>query len=311
MISSFIVRSILFAVVCLGFISHAISSDFRFEVALDSAVHHTIMAELSKPVFIKLTNGAQIVGHSVKVQDRQLLVGTSSEGGEARFTFETSELKQIQLPGKAIQAQALQALESQKSKLARGIFERLYYQRVNLLSLLPETESQFFIAYAQAVFSDDDAATALGICQKIDTQIENPASQQQLQRLMLQCYQQLQLHQKSIQLATELTENNRWQPNSGLAYWILANAHYKQGTYDLALRTALEGIVLDTRPYGTYLNSCYALAALSALKLKQLEYAQNLYREMQDSHLEWPQKPSALAKLKKTLIQKFTDHALP
>ena len=56
--------------------------------------------------------------------------------------------------------------------------------------------------------------------------------------------------------ATELTENNRWQPNSGLAYWILANAHYKQGTYDLALRTALEGIVLDTRPYGTYLNSC-------------------------------------------------------
>lgn len=312
MIPAYTMRRILFAVGCLRFISHAISSDFRFEVALDSAVHQTIMAELSKPVFIKLTNGAQIVGHSVKLQDRQLLVGTSSEGGEARFTFETSQLKQIQLPGKAIQAQALQALESQKPKLARGIFERLYYQRVNLLPLLPETESQFFIAYAQTVFSADEAAAALGICQKIDAQIINSASKRQLQRLRLQCYQRLQLHQKSILLATELIESNRWQPTSGLAYWILADAHYKQGTYDLALHTALEGIVLDTRPYGTYLNSCYALAALSALKLKQLEYAQNLYREMQDSHLEWPQKPSALAKLEKTLILHITtDHALP
>ena len=148
--------------------------------------------------------------------------------------------------------------------------------------------------------------------QKIEAQIVNSASKRQLQRLRLQCYQRLQLHQQSILLATELIESNRWQPNSGLAYWILANAHYKQGTYDLALRTALEAIVLDTRPYGTYLNSCYALAVLSALKLKQLEYAQNLYREMQDSHLEWPQKPSALAKLEKTLIQNITtDHALP
>ena len=151
MISSFIVRSILFAVVCLGFISHAISSDFRFEVALDSAVHQTIMAELSKPVFIKLTNGAQIVGHSVKVQDRQLLVGTSSEGGEARFTFETSELKQIQLPGKAIQHKLCKHLKV-KSPNSHGHFERLYYQRVNLLSLLPETESQFLLLMRRQFF---------------------------------------------------------------------------------------------------------------------------------------------------------------
>ena len=124
------------------------------------------------------------------------------------------------MPGKAIQAQALQALESQKPKLARGIFERLYYQRVNLLPLLPASESQFFIAYAQTVFSADEAAAALGICQKIDAQIINSASKRQLQRLRLQCYQRLQLHQKSILLATELIESNRWQPNSGLAYWI-------------------------------------------------------------------------------------------
>lgn len=311
MIPSFTMRRILFGVGCLGLISHAISRDFRFEVPLDSAVHRAIMAELSKPVLIKLKNGAQIVGHSVKLQDRQLLVGTSTEGGEARFTFDTSQLKQIQLPGKAIQAQALLALSSQQTELARGIFERLYYQRVNLLPLLPASESQFFIAYAHTVFAADEASAALGICQKIHPQIESSASQRQLQRLRLQCYQRLELHQKSIPLATELIESNRWQPNSGLAYWILANAHYKQGTYDLALRTALEGIVLDTRPYGAYLNSCYALAALSALKLKQLEYAQNLYREMQDSHLKWPQKPSTLAKLEKTLIQHITDHALP
>ena len=145
-------RRILFAVGCLGFISHAISSDFRFEVALDSAVHQTIMAELSKPVFIKLTNGAQIVGHSVKLQDRQLLVGTSSEGGEARFTFETSQLKQIQLPGKAIQAQALQALESQKPKLARGIFERLYYQRVNLLPYCHRQNPNFLLLMRRQFF---------------------------------------------------------------------------------------------------------------------------------------------------------------
>ena len=61
---------------------------------------------------------------------------------------------------------------------------------------------------------------------KIDAQIVNSASQRQLQRLRLQ--QRLQLHQKSILLATELIESNRWQPNNGLAYWILANAHYKQ-----------------------------------------------------------------------------------
>ena len=104
-------RRILFAVGCLGFISHAISSDFRFEVALDSAVHQTIMAELSKPVFIKLTNGAQIVGHSVKLRTDNYSE-ISSEGGEEGY-LETSQLKQIQLPGKH-QAQALQVLESQK-----------------------------------------------------------------------------------------------------------------------------------------------------------------------------------------------------
>lgn len=292
--------------------SQDMTQDFRFEVPLDSKVHQAIMAELAKPVLIKLTNGAQIVGHSVKLQDRKLLVGTSSEGGEARFTFDTSQLQQIQLPGKAIQAQAVQALESQQPKLARGFFERLYYQRVNLLPILPAAESQFFIGYAQIVFSDDEAAAALGICQKIHAQIVNSGSQRQLQILRLQCYERLQLHQKSIPLATELIESNRWQPNSGLAHWILANAHYNQGNYDSALHTALEGIVLDTRPYGAYLNGCYAVAALSALKLKQLEYAQNLYQEMQNRHLTWPHNmPSALAKLEKTLIQQFTDHALP
>lgn len=311
MMRSCSMRSLLLGFGCLRLISQAISSDFRFELRLPPELHETIMVELSKPVTIKLINGAQIVGHSVKLKDEQLLVGTSTEGGEARFTFDTSQLKQIQLPGKAIQAQARQALESQQPKLARAILERLYYQRVNLLPLLPETESEFFIAYAQSVFDADEAAAALGICQKIQAQIKSSASQTKLQMLKMQCYEKLQLNQKSISLATEFIATNRWQPNNGLAYWILANTHYQLGAYDLALRSALEGIVLDTRPYGRYLNACYAVAALSALKLKQIQHARKLYLEMQNSHLEWPSTPSALSKLEKTLLQTFTDHALP
>lgn len=311
MMRSCSMRSLLLGFGCLRLISQAISNDFRFELRLPPELHETIMVELSKPVTIKLINGAQIVGHSVKLKDEQLLVGTSTEGGEARFTFDTSQLKQIQLPGKAIQAQARQALESQQPKLARAILERLYYQRVNLLPLLPETESEFFIAYVQSIFDADEAAAALGICQKIQAQIKSNASQTKLQMLKMQCYEKLQLNQKSISLATEFIATNRWQPNNGLAYWILANTHYQLGAYDSALRTALEGIVLDTRPYGRYLNACYAVAALSALKLKQIEYARKLYLEMQNSHLEWPRNPSALSKLEKTLLQTFTDHALP
>ena len=303
-------RSLLIGMGCLLLLSQAASSDFNFEIALESDVHEEIMTELSKPVLIRLKNGAHIIGHSVKLQDQQLIVGTSSQGGEARFTFDIQQLEHIQLPGKIVQKQALQALQNQQSQLARGILERLYYQRVNLLPLLSEAESQFFIAYAEAVFAANDAAAALGICQKIQAQVKSKLSQRQLQLVALKCYDQLQLDQNSISLSQEFITANRWQQHNGLAYYVLAKTYYKQEAYQSSLATALEGIVLDTRPFGSYLNACYAIAALSALQLKQTEYAHCLYLDMQKSNLDWPTKPSALAKFEKTLIQQLTEHGL-
>ena len=202
------IRSLFIGIACSLLISQAASSDFKFEVALETDVHEIIMAELSKPILIRLKNGAHIIGHSVKLEDQKLLVGTASEGGEARFTFDIHQLEHIQLPGKTVQKQALQALQNQQSQLARGILERLYYQRVNLLPLLPEAESQFFIAYAEAVFAANDAAAALGICQKIQAQVKSKLSQRQLQLVALKCYDQLQLDQNSISLSQEFITAN-------------------------------------------------------------------------------------------------------
>lgn len=304
------IRSLFIGIACSLLISQAASSDFNFEVALETDVHEIIMAELSKPILIRLKNGAHIIGHSVKLEDQKLLVGTSSEGGEARFTFDIHQLKHIQVPGKSVQKQALQALQSQDTLLARGILERLYYQRVNLLPLLSEAESQLFIAYAELVFAANDAAAALGICQKIQAQLNKKLWQRQLQLVILQCYDQLQLDQKSISLSQEFITANRWQQHDGLAYYVLAKTYYTQEAYQSSLATALEGIVLDTRPFGSYLNACYALAALSALKLKQLEYAHCLYSDMQKSSLEWPPSPNPLAESEKTLLQQLSEYGL-
>ena len=202
------IRIVFLGFGCIFLFPPTIGGEFKFEVPLDTQVHKAIMTELSKPILLKLKNGGHMIGHSIKIQNQKLLLGTSIKAGEARSTFNTSQVKQIQLPGKIIQAQALRALESQQARLARGILERLYYQRVNLLPLLPEEESQFFIAYAQAVLDANEAATALGICKRIQAQLKNKHSRRQLQLVKLQCYNQLQLYKKLISLATKFSNQS-------------------------------------------------------------------------------------------------------
>lgn len=263
-----------------------------------------IYRELQAPVLITLANRRCLQGHSIRVAGEQIIVGTSEGAGEAIFTFQLDEIGHLEIPGESYKALALEWMQAGETEKALELFELLYQQRVNMIPLLPPSESHFFIYYAQLVLQSPKPARAIGITAKLRPQIENSDALAAIDDAILQSYHQLELHAQAVPLAQQWVVQREPYGSSALGYYVLGCAKLRDRDYESALDLALQPIVFASPLPTENLAHCYAVAIGAAIGLREPDYAQTLFEEMQAQQLPWPQTDRTLQPYHKKILQK-------
>ncbi len=281
-----LLRLILISVLTLSQTLHA--------SGLDPAERETIHRELQEPIRLTLTNGRRVLGHSIHVSGEQLQVGTSEGAGEAIFTFGVDEVAGYDIPGESYKALAVEWIENGETEKAIELLYLLYQQRVNLIPLLPASESNFFIYYVQLILDSPNPARAIGVTKVLKPQIENPAALRALDDAVLESYHNLKLYDEARPLAQAWIETRDPDGDSALGYYVLGCDRLRAEDYAGALDLALRPIVFSSPGPTDKLAHCYAVSISASLGLREPKYATTLYREMQERHLSWPKNDSTL-----------------
>ncbi|MFT4901978.1 MAG: tetratricopeptide (TPR) repeat protein [Lentimonas sp.] len=272
---------------------------------LSAQQRQLIEQELQAPIRITLSNRGTVIGHSIRVSDERIIIGTSEGAGEAIFTFKLDEVRAFEIPGESYKPLAVEWLQAGQQHAALELFELLYQQRVNMLPLLPPSESHFFIYYAELALQLNKPAQAIGIITKLRPQIENIAALHAVDDAILNSYQQLELYDQARPLAQDWVATRAPYGNSGLGHYVLGTAALRDQDYATALELALQPIVFSSPLPTAHLAHCYAVAISAALGLREPDYATTLFREMQQRELSWPANDTTLQSFHGKLLQRL------
>lgn len=278
-----------------------------YAAGLSPDEHETIYRELQEPVQVKLNNNRIIPGHSINVSGDQIQIGTSEGAGEIIFTFKTNEVDSFKIPGESYKTLVVEWIEADESKKAIDLLELLYNQRVQLIPLLPASESHFFIYYVELILDSDNPARAIAVTEILRPQIESPAAIRALDDAILSSYHKLELHEQAYPLAEAWVKSRSPYQESALGYYVLGTGKLRAEDFDAALELALKPIVFSSPTPKDQLNGCYAVAISAALALRDKAYALTLYHEMQERGFDWPKDDTTLAPYYKTILEETTD----
>ena len=274
---------------------------------LSSEERDAIYRELQEPVEITLKNKRIIQGHSIQVSNNQLRVGTSEGAGEIIFTFETDEVDRFNIPGESYKTVVVEWMEANETARALELIELLYNQRVQLLPLLPASESNFFTYYVDLILESNNPARAIAVTQILRPQIDSPAALRALDDAILASYYNLELYDQAQPLAEAWIASRGPYSKSALGYYVLGTEALRNEDYAEALELALQPIVFASPVTTEKIAHCYAVAISAALGLRDKAYAVTLYREMLQRKLSWPENDTTLAPFHKTILEEITD----
>ncbi|MGJ8654115.1 MAG: hypothetical protein ACSHX8_12650 [Opitutaceae bacterium] len=280
---------------------------FSAAAGLTPEEHETIHRELQEPVHVTLNNNRIIPGHSINVSGDQIQIGTSEGAGEIIFTFDTNEVDSFKIPGESYKTLAAEWIEADENEKAIELLELLYNQRVQMIPLLPASESHFFIYYVELILQSDNPARAIAVTEVLRPQIDNPAAIRALDDAILSSYHQLELHEQARSLAEAWVESRSPYQESALGYYVLGTNKLRAEDFDGALELALKPIIFSSPTPKDQLDACYAVAISAALALRDKEYALTLYQEMQERGFDWPKDDTTLAPYYKTILEETTD----
>lgn len=267
-----------------------------------------IQLELKQPVTVKLENRNTVVGNPIKVSENQIRIASAEGAGEIVFTFQAEEISEIQVPGEAYKALALEWIDAGQTEDALTLMSMLYTQRRPLLPLLPASESHFFVFYADLVLDSPMPARAIAITNTLRPKIENPEAMRMLDDAILESYQTLELYDEAIPLAEKWLLGREAYGESALGYYVIGAAKIRTESFEEALELGLQPIVFSSPIPTDKLAHCYAVAISAALGLRERDYAATLYREMQERGFEWPANDRTLEPYLKELIEYIEDH---
>lgn len=269
--------------------------------------HATIYRELQEPIQVKLKNKRTIPGHSINVSGDTLQIGTSEGAGEIIFTFKTDEVDSFSIPGESYKTLVVEWIESGETEKALELIELLYMQRVQLIPLLPPSESNFFTYYIDLILDSDNPARAIAVTEVLRPQIESPAALRALDDAILESYHNLELYDEALPLAQAWVASRTPYSKSALGYYVLGTAALRTESYNEALDLALQPIVFSSPITNEKIAHCYAVAVSAALGLREKDYAIILYKEMLERELSWPENDTTLAPFHKTILKEITD----
>jgi tetratricopeptide (TPR) repeat protein len=267
----------------------------------------TIYRELQEPIQVKLKNKRTIPGHSINVSGETLQIGTSEGAGEIIFTFQVDEVDSFSIPGESYKTLVVEWIESGDTEKALELIELLYMQRVQLIPLLPASESNFFTYYIDLILASDNPARAIAVTEILRPQIESPAALRALDDAILESYHKLELHDEALPLAQAWVASRTPYGASALGYYVLGTSALRKEAYNEALDLALQPIVFSSPVITEKIAHCYAVAVSAALGLREKDYAITLYQEMLQRELSWPENDKTLAPFHQTILKEITD----
>lgn len=247
-----------------------------------------IVAELRVPIQVHLANGRTIPGHSIDVSGELIQIASAEGAGEVVHTFDVAKIDRFTIPGESYKTLAVEWLKSGDTENAFELMQLLYLQRVKILPLLPASESHFFIYYVDLILQSPKPARAIAIAAILRPQISNTNALHALDDAILDSYNTLQLYDEVRPLTQTWLEQRTPYGNSALGYYINGADLLRSENYEAALDNALQPIVFSSPDPPEKLEHCYAVAISAAIGLREKDYAQMLYAEMQERRLEWP-----------------------
>lgn len=274
---------------------------------LSTEERDVIYRELQEPIQVKLVNKRTIPGHSINVSGEEIQIGTSEGAGEIIYTFQTNEVHSFKIPGDSYKTVVVEWIEAGETEKAIELLKLLYQQRVQLIPLLPASESNFFTYYVDLILESDNPARAIAITEILRPQIENPAAIRALDDAILESYYTLELYDQATPLAVAWVEQRSAYERSALGYYVLSADALRKEAYDEAIDLALQPIVFSSPITTEKIAHCYAVAISAALGLRDKDYAATLYREMLERDLSWPENDKTLAPFHKTILEQTTD----
>lgn len=264
-----------------------------FATTLSGAISNeekaAIRSELQQPIQVYLNNGRSLPGHSIQVSDGSLKIGSAEGSGEIIYTLKPDEIVRFEIPGEHYKSTALAWHQGDRPDDASFLFERLYQQRVNLIPLLPASESHFFCYYAESLFKAGNYPKAIAVAEVLRPQVTSPEAIDLLDDITLASYQNLELYDQATVRARAWVEERKAFGDSALGYYVLADQALRLEAFDEALQIALQPIVFSTATPKAYLAESYAAAISAAIGQREKDYARTLYLEMQERDLLWPE----------------------
>ena len=250
-----------------------------------------IQSLLSQPVRLINRAGRSFQGHIERVAPTQVAITAQIGDGEVIYRFGQAEISRISFPGEALKLLADELMEEGNLEEALPLLEALFEQRSPFFRFIPPGEIAFFLRLADAYQFSGHPVKAIAIGNLLSQFLTSEKAKLKIDDTLLLANFSLRLITVTRRLAIEWTGKYPRYHDSALGWWILSQIAFEEEDYGAAMWSSLHPVVFSSHLPMDYLENCYAYAIASANELNKEEKALNLYLEMKERNLDWPDIP--------------------
>jgi hypothetical protein len=262
-------------------------------VLLPVAVDGQSPAELDRqlarePAEVTTTAGRTVRGLLDGFRDGRLHVRLATEGGEVGYSFGPDEIARLQLPGAALEVEALEQVDRAAIARAMPLLEALARHRVRYLPVLDVPRQRVLWELAIHARATTDPHTVRAVVRAMAPIADTPDKRLTL----LEAELDLALLTDTGDEIRVLAE--RWcavadpAGRSALGWRVLAALAYDAGDDHRARWLALQPVTFAGHLGMRDLDRCYAIAICAAERRGDRDHAHVLRHDMQLRQLAWP-----------------------
>jgi hypothetical protein len=251
-----------------------------------------VAKSLEDPVVLELKSGRTIQGDLRRVEDERLVISGRLESGGVEYSFTKEEIRKLEFPGDELISVIENLIEDDRCDNAIHLIDQIYRQRGRYFGFMKEGQLADFQKLAELAYRAGDYYLAVGVARNVQPYVDDLRVRRQLDDLVLLGHYHLPLKADTRQLAEAWVAEWERYAESALGWYVLGQMALDDGRVGEALDYALCPIVFSSQFRMDYLEYCYALAIVAALRLEDARQAEVLLDEMKARGLLWPDDPT-------------------
>lgn len=241
-----------------------------------------------EPAEVTLANGRSVRGLLDGFREGRLHLRLATDGGEVGYSFASSELARLVLPGTDWEGSASELLERGDVAAAMPLLEALGRHRIRYLPILDAERQRVLWDLVEHAAASSDPDAVRGILRAMTAVADT--KEKQLALVEAEVFLAL-----GVPGAPEVEPlARRWcsladpAGRSALGWRVLARRAYDAGDDDQARWIALQPVTFSSHVGMRELDLCYAIAIAAADRQGDVAHAHALRGEMQARQLPWP-----------------------